>query len=187
MTESTVSAYFESLARVNMAAEATDPNQHPMPIDEAVAWAVARARRAHADGNKPRAGVKQQIAAMAAPRDPTPSSFLSCVMVFLVPLIVPGSVRQQRHEDGPAHLQAFVHGKTEPPCFGVLAHAPRVQMCARAEECHDRGLARQQSSTSGRLQQDDIASAPSALPPAKIVLLVCSSNAGRTEPDAAPR
>lgn len=52
MTESTVSAYFESLARVNTAAEATDPNGHPMPIDEAVDWAVARARRAHADGNK---------------------------------------------------------------------------------------------------------------------------------------
>ena len=52
MTESTVSAYFESLAGVNTATEATDPNGHPMPIDEAVDWAVARARRAHADGNK---------------------------------------------------------------------------------------------------------------------------------------
>jgi D-sedoheptulose 7-phosphate isomerase len=52
VTESTVSAYFESLARVNTAAEATDPNGHPIPIDEAVDWAVARARRAHADGNK---------------------------------------------------------------------------------------------------------------------------------------
>ena len=52
MTESTVSAYFEALACVNTATEATDPNGHPMPIDEAVDWAVARARRAHADGNK---------------------------------------------------------------------------------------------------------------------------------------
>jgi D-sedoheptulose 7-phosphate isomerase len=52
VSESTVSAYFESLARVNTAAEATDPNGHPIPIDEAVDWAVARARRAHADGNK---------------------------------------------------------------------------------------------------------------------------------------
>ncbi len=52
MTESTVSAYFESLACVNTATEATGPNGHPMPIDEAVDWAVARARQAHADGNK---------------------------------------------------------------------------------------------------------------------------------------
>ena len=52
MTESTVSAYFEALACVNTATEATDPNGHPMPIDEAIDWAVTRARRAHADGNK---------------------------------------------------------------------------------------------------------------------------------------
>ena len=52
MTQPTLNSYLESLAGVNTATEATDPNGHPMPIDEAVDWAVARARRAHADGNK---------------------------------------------------------------------------------------------------------------------------------------
>ena len=52
MTQPTLNAYLESLAQIVGSSEATDPNQQRMPIDEAVDWAVARARRAHADGNK---------------------------------------------------------------------------------------------------------------------------------------
>ncbi len=52
MTQPTLDTYLDALAQITGSTEATGPNRHPMPIDEAVDWAVARARRAHADGNK---------------------------------------------------------------------------------------------------------------------------------------
>jgi len=51
-TEPTLNTYLDSLAQIAGSTEATGPNRHPMPIDEAVEWAVTRARRAHDDGNK---------------------------------------------------------------------------------------------------------------------------------------
>jgi len=52
VTESTVRSYFDSLARVSTATVATGGDGRPMEIENAVDWAVARARQVHADGNK---------------------------------------------------------------------------------------------------------------------------------------
>jgi D-sedoheptulose 7-phosphate isomerase len=52
MTEVRLEAYFGSLSRAAEGAEATDQMGRPMPLGEAVDWAMARARKAHGDGNK---------------------------------------------------------------------------------------------------------------------------------------
>jgi D-sedoheptulose 7-phosphate isomerase len=52
MTGDRLQAYLDCLARAAEATEATDRMGRPMPPDEAVEWAMVRARKAHCDGNK---------------------------------------------------------------------------------------------------------------------------------------
>ncbi len=52
MSKSRLRAYFATLAGAADAVEATDAGRTPMPLDDAVEWAIAEARRAHTTGHK---------------------------------------------------------------------------------------------------------------------------------------